>query len=162
MRITSWLLCVGLVLSAPANGNLDCSNIESDDARLQCYDSVAGRVTADESQAHPPNSDEDDQAPVATSVEQFGKAPEKVTEIIAESAGIETVDEIRASVERVNKDLHGRLVFALDNKQKWRQVRSESMYIKAGDEVRIRRAALGSFTLQLQSGGRKTKVRRVD
>jgi len=158
MRVTLSLLGVGLAASvtassqlAPAEEFLGCREVESERLRLECYDGIADRLMAELEASVAPAALDASKTPEAAETESanlFGK-----------SAGVE---EIVARVTRVVKDGRGRLDLVLDNQQRWRQVSSERFKVKVGDEVVIRKAALGSFALQQRSGGRKTKVRRQD
>jgi len=178
MRIIIWLMCAGLAANAQAGGI--CPDIASDDARLRCYDEAARRSAAKE--PGPPSSEVDQDVPVpaadpvpapdpapttsaataATPEQLFGKSSEDTNAAIADAAGVEEIDKIDASVVSVRRDPYGRFVVLLDNQQRWRQVGSERFQIKAGDEIEIHRAVLGSFWVQRRAGGRKTKVRRLD
>jgi len=180
MRIVIWFICVGLASNAQAEEI--CSDIDSDDARLRCYDEVAERSAAKElgpqssavdqdtpapaadpsSVAHRDIAAAASTAPAATPKELFGRSAEDTSAIIADAAGVEEINKLEARAVSVTRDPYGRFVVLLDNQQRWRQVGSERFQIKAGDEIEIRRAALGSFWLQRRAGGRKTKVRRLE
>ncbi len=160
MRCILWSLCIGLTFSSQAEGLLDCLGIESDDARLRCYDEVAARQDTPAPATEPPAVTMP--APAASQDQTFGRSAEDMSAIIAKVAGVDEVDEISATVIRVTRDPHGRFAVLLDSQQRWRQIGAERFKIKAGDEIVIRRAALSSYSLQRRSGGRKTKVRRLD
>ena len=191
MRLVSVLLSVFFLSVLHAADIRDCVEIESDEERLRCYDDLAMRSagmapeppaapepstapepavaaappSAPESlsvQQQPTPTPEAEQAVAATPEELFGKSDEEKNAAIAEAAGVEDVSSISTSVTSVTSDLHGKMTINLDNGQRWRQVRAERFDVGVGDEVVIKRAILGSFTLQNKSGGRKTKVRRVD
>ena len=173
MRITILILSIGLVSSAPADGFLDCKDIESDDARVKCYDEVAERVNvknpeplsseADQEMPTPlTNPSKSSTTPAATPEQKFGESVHEMTAIIGELSGEEEVNEIIAIVTSARQDGYGRFVMSLDNQQRWRQIRKERFEVKVGDEIIIRKAALGSFSMQRRSGGRKTKVRRMN
>lgn len=192
MRITVLFWCLCLVPFAHAQDIVDCSEIESDEARLACYDDEFSRSDAGE--VVPPSAVEDTvevaaapaaapepavtvesaaepvpavtpapkPVPAASGEQLFGKSDEAKNAAIAEAAGVENVSSITMAVTSVARDPHGKITIKLDNGQRWRQVRTERFDVSVGDEVVIKRAILGSFTLQRKSGGKKTKVRRVD
>ena len=154
MRVMLSLLGVFLTASVPASSQLAsageflaCRNVEPESSRLECYDGIADRLMAEP------------EAAVAPAVMAAPKTPEAAA---TEEKVEEKADEIVARVTRVVKDNRGRLTIVLDNQQRWRQVSSERFQVKAGDEIVIRKAILGSFVLQQRSGGRKTKVRQQD
>ena len=172
-RIIFLILSIGLVSSAPADGSLDCKNIESDDARLKCYDEGSERVIAKNPESLSSVADQEMPAPLtnpsmisttpaATPEQKFGQSADEMTAIIAELSGDEEVNETIAIVTSARQDGYGRIIMSLDNQQRWRQIRKERFEVKVGDEIIIRKAVLGSFSMQRRSGGRKTKVRRVN
>jgi hypothetical protein len=65
-----------------------------------------------------------------------------------------------ARVASVRLDANGKLVLALENGQVWSQIDSANLRIKAGEEVRIRRALLNSYLLTRAGGGAAIRVRR--
>lgn len=141
---------------------LGCRDVESERLRLECYDGIADRLMAEPETSVAPLAVGAPITPETAETEPenlFGKSAEDTSAIIAEA---EDVDEAVARVIRVVKDGRGRFLIVLDNQQRWRQIGSDRFKIKVGDEVVIRAAALGSFSLQQRSGGRKTKVRRQD
>lgn len=132
----------------------ECATLESDEARLQCYDEAAQRAAAPAEEAAP--------ASVPQPKELFGKTAEETSEIIAEAAGAENVNEISGKVVAVASDPYRRYTVTLDNGQKWTQSRTDRFDVDVGDDVTVRKATLGSFTMENKSGGGQTKVRRVD
>ncbi len=188
MRVTLLSLCLCFAAFLQAQVVVDCSEIESDEARLACYDERFGRsdagdqvppsaveATADVAAAPEPAATAEpaaesapavapapEAAPKASGEQLFGKSSDETSAAIAEAAGVEDVSSITASATSVASDPYGKITISLDNGQRWRQVRAERFDVSVGDEVVIRRAVFGSFTLQRKSGGRKTKVRRLD
>ena len=166
MRVSIFLLAIGLVTNAQAGDLQTCASIESDVARLECYDLLSGRAAGEERAAVKAAAAKKQAAPAAAPKpmpeEVFGKSVEDTQEAYARAAGIEEVSEIRATVAKVSKDGYGRVSVVLDNGQRWRQIRKAYFKVSEGDEVIVRKAALQSYTLQMASGGRGTKVRRVD
>lgn len=168
MRVSIFLLAIGLVTNAQAGDLQTCASIESDVARLECYDLLSGRAAGEERAAAKAAAAEEQAAPAPAAApkpmpeEVFGKSVEDTQEAYARAAGIEEVSEIRATVAKVSKDGYGRVSVVLDNGQRWRQIRKAYFKVSEGDEVIVRKAALQSYTLQMASGGRGTKVRRVD
>lgn len=171
MRAITYAVCISIVSFAQADEFASCSEIESDAARLKCYDETNNRSNPKDSQSPPEagpdmagaQDQETEQAVTANPSEDlFGKSIEDVSAALAETAGVEEIDQMHATVVRASQDALGRYVVVLDNEQRWRQIRRDRFQVEAGDAVLIRRAALGSFSMQRQSGGRKTKVRRID
>ena len=68
---------------------------------------------------------------------------------------------LTAAVTAVRKLPSGYLLIDLDNDQQWQQIESmPNLYLRVGDRVTIRKAALGSFLLQTASNY-STRVRRI-
>ena len=174
MRKTILFWCLCLVPYAQAGESIDCSGIESDEARLECYDEAAKHSSVSEPDSRPGGEEpatpgqavapevDPEPAPAATPEELFGKSEEDKNAAIAVAAGVEEVKNVTAAVTRVVEDPYGKITIDLDNGQRWRQVRVEPFKVSVGDEVVVRSAIMRSFSMQLKSGGRKTKVRRVD
>lgn len=164
MKIRLFLLAAGLAPLAQADEIGDCSTLQADEARLKCYDEAMQRVEpaepVPEVEALPVAEPAEDTNSVPEQV--FGKSADETSAIIAEATGVEDIAEISGRVVAVTEDPYGRITVKLDNGQKWRQVRADRFDVDVGDEVVVRKAALSSFALQRKSGGRQTKVRRVD
>jgi hypothetical protein len=78
-------------------------------------------------------------------------------------AGTRAADasNIAAHIAALSLAGNGRSVFTLDNGQIWLQLLTEGdLLLKAGDTVKISRAAFNSYWLQTQSG-RGCKVTRI-
>ncbi len=78
-----------------------------------------------------------------------------------EASNPETVQEIETTIRQVARNDSGRLVFALDNGQRWIQADTAGggRTPRAGQAIRIRRAALGSFMASVE-GRPGIRVRR--
>jgi hypothetical protein len=164
MKVRLLLLAAGLAALAQADEISDCSTLQADEARLKCYDETTQRVVpaepVPEVEALPAAEPAEDTDSVPEQV--FGKSADETSEIIAAATGVEDISEISGRVVAATEDPYGRITVKLDNSQKWKQVRADRFDVDVGDEVVVRKAMLNSFALQLKSGGRKTKVRRVD
>lgn len=157
-----------ITASAAADSLSACRSIAEDAARLVCYDALADQsvkvatppmpavdparaaAAAAQGAAPPPPSPE----------ELFGRDAVQSEDMVRRAAGIGRVEEIRGRVESVQLDPYRKLVLTLDNGQVWSQVDSPSPNFRSGDEVRIRRAAMGSYLLNRVDGERTIRVRR--
>jgi hypothetical protein len=90
----------------------------------------------------------------------FGHDAAQADEMVRRASGIGRLEEITAQVAAARVNPNNKLVVSLDNGQVWSQVDSPAPRIKAGDKVRIRRAALNSYLLSLAEGGRAIRVHR--
>lgn len=137
-------LAVNALAAEPAEApGARCVSIGDDRARLACYDEAHARKAA----------------PVDATV-AFGLTEQRERE--REDAAEESVAQISAKVEQVRVKPRDALVLTLDNGQVWQQTSNfGSLTLRAGDGVRIKRAALGSYLLYPPNGG-SVRVRRLE
>lgn len=131
---------------------LTCSRIQQNGERLACYDRAL---------AYLQGSGEKVSAPSAES--SFGLQT-SVTDVHAEPVKPEqseaTLSSVTASVNDVSATRDG-LRISLDNGQTWRQTTGSTAFApKPGDQVTVRRGALGSFLMDVPNGP-ALRVRRV-
>ncbi len=75
--------------------------------------------------------------------------------------GDRDLDNVEMTVARVRALANGYHAFVMENDQVWAQVEPQGVRnVRAGDTVRIERAALGSFRLISPRGGAGHRVRR--
>lgn len=171
------LICVvaalqGVTASAAAAANLEsglghCAAVSDADARLACYDALAGRApdehtsaparsaaapiaaataaaaptaNAASTAAQPPAATVTTPVDPATATRNFGLS----------AAQLHTADQgpqaIEAHIARIIVDQNQHGILVLDNGQYWRLLEGEMM-LDTGEAVKISRAALGSFML---------------
>lgn len=134
-----------------------CAGIDAADARLACYDALAGRVAAPARAApaartsQPASTDAESQAQPAES-KGFGLPP-PVQALPASPQRIE------ARVIKVAASRFGAASVELNNGQTWALDESNGE-LAAGDAVVIKRAALGSY-LMMTPAKRSIRVRRL-
>ena len=129
---------------------LACRALADEATRLACFDRESARLGGPAVAA-------------ALSPEQkFGLGAATVaTQEAARGQPRADLDALEAKLAALNAGADGRLVFALDNGQVWRQlVPGPDLLLKVGDPVKIERGALGSFWL-VAPAGRRCKVTRV-
>ena len=90
----------------------------------------------------------------------FGRDAGESEDIVLRAAGLEQMEELRARVTAVRLDAYGKPIITRDNGQVWLHVDLPVLKLNAGDEVRIRRAAMGSYLLSQVDGNRSSRVRR--
>jgi hypothetical protein len=126
-----------------------CVGLERNTERLACFDrGIAALLGAD--------------GAAAPSVESsFGlTASTPRVDAIRNPELSEDITKVTSRVTAVAASNDGSAVVTLDNGQVWRQISGGQLLLKAGDEVEISRAALGSFQMKVPSG-RSGKVKRV-
>jgi hypothetical protein len=147
-----------------------CRAISHDAARLACYDRLAGEATSQlppaPTSVAPPAPQSGKAAAAAspaapTPEELFGLDPAASEEIVRRASGIGRLEEIRQQVAVLRTNPEGKLVMTLDSGQVWAQVDTLALRLAEGDQVRIRRAAMGSYLLAPEGVTRAIRVRRV-
>ena len=133
------VLAWAVTASGAADPLAACRSIAEDTARLGCYDTLADHPVAG-ARSPVPAADEAMLPPSPEAL--FGRDAVQSEVIVRQAAGIERIEEIRGGIAEVRLDPHGKLVLTLDNGQVWSQIDSPAPRLKAGDEVRIRRAAI--------------------
>ncbi len=126
--------------------------------RLACYDAWANRD--DEAQTAPPGAPAN--ASEMTSEGLFGLPPGPAGARLQQAIGIEAQDTLHARVDTVGRLANGKLRLGLGNGQTWIQLDNAPASLRPGDEIRIERAALGSYLLRKAGSRRSIRVRRVD
>ncbi|MDE2305139.1 MAG: hypothetical protein KGL34_06230 [Gammaproteobacteria bacterium] len=170
-------LCLGLTLAAgcasadPAASLRHCRAVADPTARLACYDRAADEfaapATVQSGSTETPRTQIPVPAPESTHArldphKTFG-LPEAVIAQREVAAGVRSKDvrEIRARLVGITLLSDGRVVFQLDNGQRWRELLAEGdLLAKVGDPVVVSRGWFGSFMLKVPSG-RDTKVDRI-
>lgn len=126
-----------------------CVGIERNTERLACFDRAVAALMGVEGA----------KAPSAESM--FGLVASTPRSDAPRSDDVdEDLRKLTAKVAAVASANDGLAIVTLENGQVWRQISGNQMLLKAGDEVTINRAALGSFQMLVPSG-RNGKVKRV-
>jgi hypothetical protein len=152
-RVVRFMGFVGLALpvafAAPATVSTAdlarCAGMAAADARLACYDALAGRAPT------PPQARQQATPAGASTFGLTKPLPQ------AAPAGPEL---IKALVAKVTESRFGNVNVLLDNGQTW-IVDAPDAQLKPGDSVTIKRAALGSF-LMMTPARRSYRVRRME
>ena len=172
------LLLALLFLAQPAfaaeQALIECRQIEDVEERVACYDNVVDSQSAmnsDDMSSGDMDSGDVETVPVAETTEPkaipdaqslFGTNDAEAKRIVEASLAIEQIDQIVATVTDVRQSATRKLTVTLDNGQVWRQLDNRPMRLGAGEAVIIRKASLGSFLMEKQSGGRSIRVSRAD
>ncbi|WP_444933748.1 hypothetical protein [Microbulbifer sp. JTAC008] len=111
-----------------------CSEIESQNKRLSCYDQIAASL-----EQH--------------AVRDFGHEQKLASE--------EAPEKIDAKITAIQMGAYNKRFITLDNGQVWKQNDSSRVFWNVGDSVIVERALLGSFFMKPADGGRKLRVKRI-
>ena len=139
--------------SAPIPAPLrSCIAIKRNTERLACFDRGISALLD-------PGKTAAGAAPGAES--SFGLVAQTPAGAGAEDPARAQLETLTARVTAIATSADGSVVITLDNDQSWRQISGGStLLLKVGDEIAIRRAALGSFQLATPNG-RTAKMKRV-
>lgn len=132
-----------------------CRAIGNDAERLACYDAALDRLAGEPAPSAAPAT------PAPTAEDLFGRDPVIASEAVQRSSGIEPLEQLAQRIAGARTDGSGRPVLTLENGQVWLQLDSPPVRFEAGEAVRIRRAAFGSYLLVRDRGGRSIRVRRL-
>lgn len=148
---------------------IDCRALTSPEARLDCYDqfvdtlkaapveTLAGQAAAPSHASTGPRAatamPEAERAAVQEDL--FGKNKGEIRDILA-ATGVEELDQIEATIARIDKKANGKTVITLDNGQVWLQTDSRRVRFSEEDKITIHRVSFGSYMLRTEE-----KVMRV-
>lgn len=136
---------------------LDCKTVVDPKDRLACFDQTV------ESLAKAKSSRDIVVAERATIKEAekglFGLSLPRI-KLFSGDSDDDQIKEIASTITNFRRDENGALMFTIADGARWRQVDSQPQIAKAGDKIKIRRAALGSFFANI-SGRSGFKVTRV-
>ena len=127
---------------------VECRQIEDVEERVACYDRIVDSLY------------ESGAIPEAQSL--FGRDDAEAKRIVEATLAIEQIDQVEAMVTEVRKSATRKLVITLDNGQIWRQLDSQTMRLKNGESVVVRKASLNSFLMEKKSGSRSIRVKRAN
>lgn len=100
--------------------------------------------------------------PATTAAGLFGLDSSTAVAELGAAAGVVALRELQATLTAVDRAPDGRLLLILGNGQAWSQVDARRVTLHTGDEVRIRRAAFGSYLLSTLDDRRSAlRVRRI-
>lgn len=163
-----WIAAFSSLLTVQAHASIEqqlvqCAAIADDMSRLQCYDQLGKGVSQhvatvktskdDVTQSyHASTAVEHSQQNAQTQVDKFG---------IREKAPEPELNDIKSTTTAVTKNPHGSLVIDLSNGQRWQQIGSAFFRLKQGQNVVVKRAALGSFLLSVDGLNSSIRVKRL-
>lgn len=160
---------------------IDCRDLGSAVARLDCYDRIvdahvssAGQSRAEITSAQAPAAavtaavaataatETTSVPPLEMSEEDlFGKNYAEVHKSVQEATGSKEIDRIESFVTKIKPAADGKAIITLDNGQVWTQIDNSRLRLSSYDKVVIRRASLGSFMLNKDGSKTSMRVRRV-
>jgi cell shape-determining protein MreC len=168
------LILLGWSGSVVQAQNLDalkaCTRISNEIARLSCYDgvvvsfdaSLATEITARKQETLTRQTEKKRLAELKSAqnkVDSFGAnnlPPERQPEV-----RVKIPDVLEAKIETISYDPFNNIVALLDNGQTWVQTESQALpRVRPGDDVQIKRGALGSYRMVIVRMNRALQVKR--
>jgi hypothetical protein len=162
-----------------------CTKSNDDIQRLACYDEVVDKNVDNQPKQHKLKH----QVPLqVATTDPLGNADQEAQKLMPEPAlaaselpkkspivqpqqtefGQENiqrpedlVQRIEASIIKVKKAHHGKLIITLDNGQVWRQTDSTRLKLRKDNVVIINRGALGSFFIGKKNANKRIRAKRV-
>jgi hypothetical protein len=128
-----------------------CRSLIDDRERLACYDAFAGDSAPAIELPTPINAES-----------LFGRDAAQTSAALQQQTGINPPRTLDAAIGSVETRASGKLLITLQNDQRWEQIDGRPLDLAAGDQVRIRKGAFGSYLLHKPTGGRSMRVRRID
>ncbi len=156
---------------------LACRKVQDDGERVRCYDTQIAKLTGEAvARSTPAHAVPTAPAPTAPITPATAATPGASTAAAASSArfGEETLPPaahpqiqqqedvaLLSSITALRKASSGAYTISLANGQVWRQEESSQVaqFLRVGDNVRIEKAAFGSYHLSTASTGAKNWVR---
>lgn len=143
-----------LVFASTANAQsvLECSRLDSEAERLECYDRVAGRV-----------EEKLEEKPSGTTEERVERRNEALAEAVLgdESANAEVADIYTVTIKKVQLDRNRRPIYTTDDGRYFRRSSSSRITFRAGDVCTIEEGMMGSKHL-VREDGQKNKVEELN
>lgn len=155
------------VINSDATDGLSyCSKILNGEKRLACYDELAKKyfvsVKLDEPDTHQVVQAK---APVTKVKNIIAEEKQKIDEFskedIIKKDEEKELESITSTVTSIKKLIRGELVIDLENGQQWRQKDSARISLKVGDEVILKKGALGAVYFYKVGSNRRIKVKRL-
>ena len=144
------LIIFGFASTAGAQSMLECSELEDQQERLECYDEVAGRVEEKLGKER-----------TGTTEERVEARNEDVTEEIVGAKPSEVVpDVLTVEIEKVIRDRNRRVIYKTADGRYFRRSTSSRITFREGDNCVIDEGMFGSIFL-VRDDGQKNKVEEL-
>jgi hypothetical protein len=124
---------------------VDCRKLSDSQERLACYDREVGAMEAAEARQDLVVVDREQLRKTRRTL--FGLTLPNLSVFGDDNEDGEGVDRIDTSIKRLAQTPYGKWIFTLEDGAQWEQIDSRDLPItpKAGQNIRIRRAAMGSY-----------------
>jgi hypothetical protein len=150
---------------------LGCRRIDAAAERLACYDRVVDRARDELAPEAPPPEPQVSSVPAPRAEEApedrtlrerlFGRSESEGAQALRKTYGLDTPNEISASVSAAKLGGDRLLLITLANGQVWKQAETVSFSLHAGDTVEIEAGLAGAYYLRRNGKGRSIRVKRI-
>lgn len=137
---------------------VNCRSVQEAEKRLACYDAATARLsqaTADKSVVVVTREDAR-----KTRRSLFGFNVPKLPLFSNDESADDTTDEIETVLKSARSDGYGKFTLIMEDGAVWRTTEAVRRMPKAGARIRIRRAALGSYMINID-GATAVRALRV-
>ncbi len=163
--------CLGTSVQAQSLDTLkSCARISGESERLACYDTAVAAIDATlAAELATRKREAEARAMEAKRLAAIKAEQDKIDSFGAgnlpkasqPASMTATADEIKAKIDTILSTGYDRIVVMLDNGQIWSQTEGKSLgTVKPGDEVEVKRGALGSYRMRLLRLNRVIQVLR--
>jgi hypothetical protein len=137
-----------------------CRSVPDVTERAACYDRAIDQMQAAEQAGRLVTVDRE--RVEAAQRESFGFELPSIADLMPDlGGGSSELEALQLQVERISTLPDGRRMFVMTDGQRWTQTEPRrSGNVRAGDNVTVRRAAVGTFLLVSERGGAGHRVRR--
>ena len=131
---------------------LECSRLESEAERLECYDRVAGRV-----------EEKLEEQREGTTEERVEARNEAITEeVVGDSTAEAAVPDLyKVSIKRVQYDRNRRPIYTTDDGRYFKRSSGSRITFRVGDVCTLEEGMMGS-TFLVRDDGQKNKVQELN
>jgi hypothetical protein len=145
------LIVLSVASTANAQSMLECSQLENEEERLECYDEVAGRV-----------EEQLEEKRQGTTDERVEARNEAVTEEVVGVKPDENVpDLLTVDIAKVIRDRNRRVIYKTTDGRYFRRSSRSVITFRVGDTCAIEEGMLGS-TFLVRDDGQKNKVEELN
>jgi len=141
-----------LIVSSTVNAEsmLDCSRLEAEKERLECYDRVAGRV-----------EEKLEESFSGTTEERVEARNESITEaIVGEEVDEEVPSLLQLEIKKVIRDQNRRVTYQTVDGRYFRRSTGSNVTFRAGDTCVIEKGAFSAILL-VREDGKRNKVKEL-
>lgn len=146
------LIILGFASAAHAQSMLECSKLDGEEARLECYDRVAGRV-----------EEKLEEKQSGTSEERVEARNEAIAEAVVGTKVVEETvpDVLSFTIEKVMRDRARRVIYKTSEGRYFKRSSGSRITFREGDSCILDTGMMNSLFL-VRDDGQKNKVEELN